>query len=316
MGGRPGGSKIEFVDRVLGGESVHRPPVSLWYHFGVQHVEGARFSRMALDYFHHYDFDFLKVMNDYFYPMPEGLDAVRTGEDLRRIVRFDVEMSPWREQFRALEGIGKELKGKAYFLDTVFDPWHTLKRALAGEQIGTLMESEPEAVRDALGVITENLIAYCLRSLDVGSAGIFLSVPAAREFMSRDRFLTFVKPFARQVLEAVSGKGRMNVAHIHGDDLYFDDCLDFPVPVFNWWDRGPGGPSLQSVKEKFPGCVMGGIDQKIVTRRSCPFLREHVREGRILGGKERFFLANGCSIDASVNPRVIRTIVEEARRAR
>ena len=308
-------SKIELVDRVLGGEPVDRPPVSLWYHFGVQHGDGPQFARLALDSFRFYDFDFLKVMNDYFYPMPEGLDAVRTGEDLRRIVRFDVERSPWREQFRALEVIGKELNGKAYFLDTAFDPWNTLRRALAGEHLGPLMESEPGAVRDALGVITENLIAYCQRSLDIGSAGIFLSVPASREFMSRDRFLTFVKPFAHRVLEAVSGRGRMNVAHTHGDDLYFDDCLDFPAQVFNWWDRGPGGPSLQSVKEKIPGCVMGGIDHKIVTRRTGPFLRDHVGEGKMLGGKDRFFLANGCSIDASVNPLMIRAIVEEARRA-
>jgi len=309
---KTGENKIELVDSVLRGEETDRPPLSLWYHFGVQHGEGTRLARLALDSFHHYGFDFLKVMNDYFYPMPEGIDAVGTGENLRRITRFDVERSPWREQFRALSVIASELKGKAYFLDTVFDPWHTLKRALAGEHIGPLMEGEPDAVQDALDVITENLIAYCLRSLDIGSAGIFLSVAASREFTTREQFLRFVKPFARRVLEAVSGRGRMNVAHIHGDDLYFDDCLDFPVAVFNWWDRGPAGPSLAFVKERITGCVMGGIDHKIVTRRTAPFLENHVREGMKLGGKERFFLANGCSIDASVNPRMIRAIVEAA----
>jgi len=311
--GTPGKEKIELVDRVLAGEPVERPPLSLWYHFGVQHGDGPRFAELALDSFRHYDFDFLKVMNDYFYPMPEGLDAVRNGADLARVARFDAGDSPWREQFRALEVISAELEGEAYFLDTVFDPWNTLKRALAGEHIGVLMDREPEAVQEALGVITENLIAYCLRSLDIGSAGIFLSVPASREFMTREQFLTFGKPFASRLLEAVSRRGRMNVAHIHGDALYFDDCLDFPAQVFNWWDRGPGGPSLSSVKERIPGCVMGGIDHKIVTRKTRSFLREHVREGKTLGGKDRFFLANGCSIDASVNPRAIRAIVEAAR---
>ena len=310
---RSGENKIELVDSVLRGEETDRPPLSLWYHFGVQHGEGPRLARLALDSFRHYGFDFLKVMNDYFYPMPEGIDAVGSGEDLRRITRFDGERSPWREQFRALAVIASELKGKAYFLDTVFDPWHTLRRALAGEHIGPLMEAEPDAVQDALDVITENLIAYCLRSLDIGSAGIFLSVAASREFTTREQFLRFVKPFAYRVLEAVSGRGRMNVAHIHGDDLYFYDCLDFPVAVFNWWDRGPAGPSLGYVKERIAGCVMGGIDHKIVTRRTAPFLKDHVREGKKLGGKERFFLANGCSIDASVNPRMIRAIVEAAR---
>ncbi len=306
-------NKIELVDSVLRGDTVPRAPLSLWYHFGVQHGEGARFARLALSYFHYYDFDFLKVMNDYFYPLPEGLASVRTGAELQRITRFAIEESPWREQLRALEVIEKELKGIAYFIDTVFDPWHTLKRSLAGENIDPLMEREPDAVLGALDIITENLIAYCLRSLGIGSAGIFLSVPASREFMSREQFLTFVKPFAYRVLEAVSGRGRMNVAHIHGEDLYFDDCLDFPVQVFNWWDRGPNGPSLPSVKERISGCVMGGIDHNIVNRRTAPFLSEHVREGRRLGGTNRFLLANGCSIDTSVNPKAIQAIVESAR---
>ena len=310
---KSGTDKIELVDRVLAGEPVERPPLSLWYHFGVQHGDGPRFARLALDYFRHYDLDFLKVMNDYFYPMPEGLDAVRSAADLRRVARFDVGESPWREQFRALEVLSAELEGEAYFIDTVFDPWQTLRRALAGENIGDLMDSEPDAVREALEVITENLIAYCRRSLDIGSAGIFLSVPASREFVSREHFRAFVKPSACRLLEAVFRRGRMNIAHIHGDDLYFDDCLDLPVHVFNWWDRGPGGPSLSWVKERIPGCVMGGIDHKIVTRKTSPFLREHVREGKTLGGRGRFFLANGCSIDASVNPRAIRAIVEAAR---
>jgi uroporphyrinogen-III decarboxylase len=67
------------------------------------------------------------------------------------------------------------------------------------------------------------------------------------------------------------------------------------------------------VKEKIKGCVMGGIDHKIVTKRTAVNLKEHVREGRLSGGKERFFLSGGCSIDASVNPRSIRAIVEAAR---
>lgn len=306
-------NKIELVDRVLDGKEVDSPPLSLWHHFGVQHGSGDQFARLTLEYFRCYDLDFLKIMNDYFYPMPEGLKAVRTRTDLKRIVRFNLAESPWREQFRALEIMNRELKGKAYFLDTVFDPWFTFRRSLAGENVEHLMENEPDTMLEALDVITENLIAYCMKSLDIGSAGIFLSVPACKEFISRGNFLKFVKPFAHRILEEISGRGVMNTAHIHGDELYLDDCLDFPVDVFNWWDRGPGGPALQSVKERINGCVMGGIDHKIVSKRTCGFLRDHVREGRTLGGNDKFFLAAGCSIDSSVNPQAIRAIVEAAR---
>jgi hypothetical protein len=44
-------NKIERVDRVLQGMEVDRPPVSLWYHFGVQHSGGVQFARLTLEYF-------------------------------------------------------------------------------------------------------------------------------------------------------------------------------------------------------------------------------------------------------------------------
>ena len=85
--------KIELVDRVLCAETVERPPVSMWYHFGTQHGGGEQFARTTLDFFHYYDLDFLKVMNDYFYQPPEDLDAVRTADDLSKLTRFDVSQS-------------------------------------------------------------------------------------------------------------------------------------------------------------------------------------------------------------------------------
>ena len=306
-------NRIERVERVLSGKEPDRPPLSLWYHFGVQHGGGERLARLAVDFFRHYRFDFLKVMNDYFYPMPGGIEAVRSASDLERIVRFDVGRSPWKEQLRALSVIAPELEGEAFFLDTVFDPWQTLRRALAGEHLDRLMAEEPDAVLSALEAIAENLVDYCGRSISAGSAGIFLSIAAGKETVARDPFLRFVKPFAARVLASVRGKAILNTAHLHGEELWFDDCVDLPADAFNWWDRGPNGPSLSAARERVPGCVMGGIDHTIVNRRTVPFLKEHVREGRRVGGRDRFLLANGCSIDASVNPAAIRAIVEAAR---
>jgi uroporphyrinogen decarboxylase len=306
-------NKIERVDHVLNGEDVDYPPISLWYHFGVQHGGGEPFARITLDFFRHYDFDFLKVMNDYYYPIPAGLDAVRTRADLQKFTTFEVERSEWREQFKALRIISRELRGRAYYIDTVFDPWQSIRRSVAGENMEHLAQNEPEALHAALAAVADNLIAYARTSLEIGAAGIFMSVPAAKELVSRDVFLTFVKPYALKVFEGISGRGRMNTAHIHGEDLYMHDCLDFPVNVFSWWDRGPHGPSLESLKQRFSGCVMGGIDQTLLTRRSPAFLKNHVAEGVALGGGRRFFLANGCSIDTWVSPDAVRAVVAASR---
>ena len=305
--------KIERLDRVLNGEEVDHPPVTLWYHFGVQHAGGEQFAKLTLEFFNYYDFDYLKVMNDYFYPPPTGLDAVTTKEDLKRITHFDVEKCDWQEQFKALKYINAELRGKAYFIDTVFDPWQSLRRNMAGENIEALMAAEPDAMLAALDVIADNLIAYCQRSLEIGTAGIFMSLYAGKDLISRENFLRFVKPPAMRVFSAISGLGKMNTAHIHGEDLFFEDVLDFPVNIFNWWDRGPKGPSLQWVKERISGCVMGGINQKIVARTTRQFLRNHVKEGVALGGATRFLLANGCSSDTWGYPPSMKTIVEAAK---
>jgi len=306
-------NKIERVDRVLKGEEMDYPPISLWYHFGVQHAGGEQFARLTLEYFKYYDLDYLKVMNDYYYPTPKGLDTVRTKKDLQKFTAFDVERWGWSEQFKALRIISRELKGRAYFIDTVFDPWQSIRRSVAGENMEHLARNEPEALHAALATVTENLIVYSRKALEIGAAGIFMSVPAAKEIVSREIFLAFVKPYAHKVFAAISGLGRMNVAHIHGDDLYMDDCLDFPVNLFSWWDRGPHGPSMEHVKQRIPGCVMGGIDQTLLTRRSPAFLKAHVAEGVALGGGRRFFMANGCSIDTWVSPEVVRAMVAAAR---
>ena len=310
-------NKRERVEAVLAGKPVDFPPMSLWYHFGLQHLPGERHARASLDFFRHYDLDFLKVMNDYFYPPPEGLDAVKSRGDLEKIHIFDVEDSPWREQFKALDVIARELDGEALFLDTVFDPFQTLRRNMAGEHMEMLMETEPQAMLEALEIISDNLIAYCKRSLAIGTAGIFMSIPAGRELIARERFRTFVKPFAHRVFDAIRTEGPMNTLHVHGSrDLFMEDCYDFPVPVFNWWDRGPTGPSLAEVKERTGACVMGGIDHERVARTTISHMKTHVREALELGGDSRFFLANGCSIDTWTYPETIHAMVRTAREGR
>ena len=306
-------NKLELVDLVLSGEAVDRPPVSMWYHFGTQHGGGDQFARTTLDFFNYYDFDFLKVMNDYFYQPPEGIDAIRTAKDLERLTRFDVSQSPWQEQFKAIDIIGRELKGKAHFVDTVFDAWQSINRNLAAENMKQLMAEAPDALLAALDRVSDNLIDYAKTVIGLGASGIFLSIPAGPEIVTREEFLTFVKPFARKVLEATHPLTTMNTLHVHGKELFFEETLDLPAHVFNWWDRGPKGPSLQWVKERIPGCVMGGIDQTIVARRTRAFLKKHVREGIQSGGDHRFFLANGCTIDTWAYPGALQTIVETAR---
>jgi uroporphyrinogen decarboxylase len=308
-------TKIERMDAVLQGKSVDRPPMSLWYHFGNQHASGEKFAAIALDWFEHYDFDFLKLMNDYFYPMPAGLEEVKSAADLGRIERFEPESCDWNKQLTAIRIVAERLKGKAYFIDTVFDPWQSLQRSIAGEHLANLVKTAPNELKVALDVAADNLIAYCRKALSLGASGIFMSVLASESQLDRGIFLEFAKPAAMKVFRAVASLGRMNTAHIHGERIYTDDVLDFPVAIMSWEDRTAGNPSLAEMKAKWAGVVMGGIDNDHVTRVSTAFCRQNVREGLRLGGNSRFILANGCSIPTWLDPHALAAMVETAKSA-
>ena len=72
-------NKIERLRATLAGKPVDRPPLTVWYHFGTQHASPEQTAEVHLGFLEAYDFDYLKVMNDYDYPMPEGMEVMATA---------------------------------------------------------------------------------------------------------------------------------------------------------------------------------------------------------------------------------------------
>ncbi len=196
-------TKIERLRAALAGKPVDRAPVSIWYHFGNQHAPPERTAEVHLEFFEAYDLDLLKVMNDYDYPMPDGMEVMATADDLKRIAPFEVTRTPLGRQLKAIELIAKSLQGKALFVDTVFNAWNTLRRNLVKEAMGPLMADHPQALEAALQVVTDNLLRYALASLERGAAGIFLSVPATAETVTPEQYARFMRPFDLQLLNAL-----------------------------------------------------------------------------------------------------------------
>lgn len=303
-------TKIERIDRALAGKELDRTPVSFWYHFGVQHEGGERIADLSLSFLRHYDLDWLKLMNDYFYPMPEGTLELATAADLKKITRFDIRLSDWSEQLKAISIVARELKDEAYFIDTVFDPWQVLLRNLVGEHLEKLVDESPQAVLDALEIISDNIIAYCKEAFKLGSSGIFMSTFGSKKQMPRDRYLTFAKPFAMKVFEAVKSLGPMNTAHVHDEGIYVDDVLDFPVPIISYEDRHPSNPTMPEMRKKFPGTIMAGLDKHKATRVTPAEAARNALEGIKQGGGTRLLLAPGCSFPTWLYPGAARALVD------
>jgi len=88
-----------------------------------------------LSFYKAYNLDWLKVMCGYTYPFPNGLNEIKTRNNLIKLEVLNVEASPYNEQLKAIEIISKTLKGETIFLDTVFDPWHIARKNLLRDEI-------------------------------------------------------------------------------------------------------------------------------------------------------------------------------------
>ncbi len=305
-------TKIERVRAALAGKPVDRPPFSIWYHFGNQHASPERTAQVHLEFFDYYDSDLLKVMNDYDYPMPNGMDVMATAADLKRLTRFDVTRSPLGQQLKAIELLAKALRGKALFVDTVFNAWNTLRRNLVKEAMEPLMGNHPKEVEAALRLVNENLIQYALGTLERGAAGIFLSVPASAESVTPEQHARFMRPFDLELLNAVKGKGECHILHAHGEKLYLDQLLDYPVQVLSWADLN-GGPSIAEARRRTSLTLMAGLDHIRFPYVSATVIRNHVRAAREQAGNTRFILAPGCSVPTYSFPPLIRAARDAAR---
>jgi uroporphyrinogen decarboxylase len=304
--------KIERLRATLAGKPVDRPPFTIWYHFGNQHASAELAAQLHLDFFRHYDLDLLKVMNDYDYPFPDGVEAVTGPEELKRVIPLDPARTPLATQWQALERIATAVRGQALFVETMFNAWNTLRRNLTKEAMEPLMQRHPELVEKALSAINQTLIRYALGALERGAAGIFLSVPASAEFVTREQYERFMRPFDLELLAALHGKGECHILHAHGSRLYLDRLLEYPVQVLSWADLN-GGPSIADARRRTALTLMGGLDHVRFQYSSVPTIRDQVRNARSQAGDSRFILAPGCSVATYTFPPMIVAARDAAR---
>jgi uroporphyrinogen decarboxylase len=244
--------------------------------------------------------------------MPKGLEVVATMADLERITPLDIFQTPMANQLRAIEIIAKALRGKALFVDTVFNAWNTLRRNLAKESMPELMADHSAELKAALKVVNDNLIQYALASLERGSAGIFFSVPATAESVTPEQYEQFMRPFDLEFLKAVQGRGELHILHAHGEKLYFDRVLDYPVHAISWADLN-GGPTIAEVRRRTSFTLMAGLDHIRFPYVSVRVIRDQAKNARMQAGDTKFILAPGCSVPTYSFPALIQAARDATR---
>ena len=269
-------TKTERFRAALAGTDLDHLPVSVWLHFATEHLSGEAVADRHLAYLAAYDFDYLKVMNDYRYPLPQGVANVQSADNLRRFEPVAMTAYQFDQQLRCLRKLRRELPDTP-LIETLFNPLQTLARGAGQSAVQTVL-ANPEAGDTALQAITETLVAYVQALQAEGIDGLFYSINGAVDpahgGLTDEQFARFVTPYDRRILDAAEGMTR--ICHVHGFHLRFDRCAGYPVEAFSW-SHFNTAPSLAEARRLTKAALVGGMNEVQMTRQSVAEVEADIR---------------------------------------
>jgi uroporphyrinogen decarboxylase len=304
------------IRKLLSGESVDPPAMSLWRHF--YHREGSAkdLASAMVDWQRKWSWDFVKVNPRASYHV-EGWGAKFTAsaEELKKPVqtRFPVHgpddllglkpLSPKEralgEQLAALRLIREALGKDVFMVETVFSPLSILADLCeSDEAFGKLLREERKVVKLALEFTTEMFKPFAKACLDAGADGIFYATTewGTKKNITDVEYREFGRPYDLEVLKAVKN-AEFNILHVCKADNLLPSLMDYPVQAFSWDPTEPTNPGLGEVRSKTDKVLIGGLDyRKTLRGPSQEEVRNQAEAALSATGGKGFILAAGCTI--------------------
>ncbi|HEY0754476.1 MAG TPA: uroporphyrinogen decarboxylase family protein [Ktedonobacteraceae bacterium] len=287
------------VRAALAGDHVDRVPLVFWHHFQPA-GSGERLAQLTQTFFHDtFDLDIIKIMPDLPYPEP-GRQI--TATDLSTLPHLGLETPIFQEQLTCIRTLRRQLGQDYPIILTIFSPLTYAIRWIGREHILAAARQDPEACKQGLSILAANLRGLLAAAIDAGASGIFFScMGATNRHFTRAEYAQLGRPYDLEAL-ADTGKGWLNIVHVHadpeqeGDEIYFEDFVDYPVQVMSWSDRLTG-PELSEALSLTSKCLMGGLAERgPLTHGSATELENEILGAIAQTRGRRLILANGCSI--------------------
>lgn len=309
-------NKLERFHSAVGGGAVDHPPLLAWAHFLSDHLDVTRVMDLHLQYMRAYDWDIMKAMNDYRYPVPDGVRSLESAESLGRYKSLSMDEHCFKAQLELLRGLRKELGRTVPLIDTIFEPYQQILRNVGFDQASRFLSHEA-ATRPALEAVTETMCNYIRAAKSTGIDGIFMTINGAiprgmPRGVTREQHEYFMKPYAIELLKAAEGITR--IVHVHGDYLQMDRIGDYPYEVLSVPTAGAGNPGLKEMRRLTSKCIMGGLDETKIQERCLDELAREIDAAIADAGRERLILSPGCTIPSFTPKRSLEYVREYTKR--
>jgi uroporphyrinogen decarboxylase len=299
------------IESTITGKTTDRPPVALWRHFPVDDQDPFHLAAAAQNFQATYDFDLIKLTpassfclkdwgsKDEWRGNPEGTRdytafPIQSPEDWLRLPILSPQQGHLAKQLECVQIMLRNNAPQTPVLQTVFSPLAQAKNLAGKDTLLVHLRQFPDALHQGLQRITETTISFIQAIVQLGCDGIFYAIQHAQaQLLSAQEFNTFGRTYDLQVLQAAQPLW-LNLAHIHGSNIFFNQIVDYPVAILNWHDRQTS-PSLAQAQQQFSGTVCGGIRQweTLVLGTAEQVQAEAIHAIQQTNG-QRFILGTGC----------------------
>lgn len=319
------------IEAAVAGRAVDRIPVALWRHFPHDDQDAGKLAARTLEWQRAWEFDLVKFMPSGTYGVEDwGAKSVYDGaangarsitdpglkraEEWPRLARLDPSKGVLGDQNAALALAAKELRGSVPILQTVFSPL-TTARKLAGEALLDQLRKNPDDVKAGLRIITDVTLEFSLAALKAGAHGLFFATQlATTDVLTASEYEAFGSCFDLEILNRVKAKTRLNILHLHGENIMFDLVAGYPVEMVNWHDRLTA-PTLAKALQKVKGAVLGGVEERnLLANGTVDQVKAQVRDAIAQSAGRRLVIGPGCVAAVAAPEANIRAVVEEARK--
>jgi uroporphyrinogen decarboxylase len=320
-------SHWERIRAAQKGEATDRVPVSLWRHWPVEDETAQGLAAAMLRWQHQYDFDLVKFMPTGMYGVHDWgaqtaynpgfrgnriltKPGLHEAEEWPKLARLDVTQGAYGQEVESIRLAAQELKGSVPIFQTVFSPLTTAIKLAAERTFGD-MRLRPDLLKAGLEIITDVTIRFTQACLAAGADGIFFATQgASHRVMTEAEYREFGAPYDVRVLQAVHAEGKLNMLHVHGEDIMFDLAAGFPADLINWHDRLTE-PGLAAAQQRFGGILVGGIeDRSIIGNGPIETIRAQTRDAIAQTGGRRLVVGPGCVIPTNTPDAHIRAVID------
>lgn len=256
--------KKENLRQMLEGKPHAHVPVSFFQHLNPWELSGEACVEAHIRFCRRTEPDFLKIMHDGL-TAPVDLNLTELSE--LKAYRPGFQNNPYiRKYLDRAARINDRLAGDTDTWCNVFSPF-TLLRRIGEERFFTFFREDPQAIRDALLFLGEDL-AYLSRKLieDAGCMGIFLALQGAESgLFTPEEFSDFIAPSEQLVIMAMEESSPYNILHFCGWNQIKNQLelwKDYPANTVNWAIYVENLPLTEGRKMFGMRNCMGGFDNR------------------------------------------------------